>query len=93
MYIVEMKHNYGAEPELVPAKTLDSAARVAHGFFEGYGFEVSGGRPFDYGNDLGGGEGFFCFSDVKMHGDLVIGFCHCDGEGPICHVVEAPDPV
>lgn len=90
VYILMTGHDSGyKQPRLVSSdKTKLHVA--AHKFFKSYGFEIKDGKPYDSGNEEGGTSGFDCFEDVKMEGDLVVGFVHCGGDGPVCSIISAP---
>lgn len=92
IYVVDMRHDSGADPKFAVRKTYFGAVQVAHKFALDHGFEIRDGKPFDPGNDTEGTtEGFDCFDNVKMHDGQIAGFMHCGGEGPCCKITEVKD--
>lgn len=89
VYVVDMRHEFTAEPKYAVAKSLEEAAVQAQDFFEAYEFEIRDGKPFDSGNDDGAEGGFACFDNVKMRDGKMLEFMHCGGQGPVCRVTEA----
>lgn len=98
MYVVEMKHDSGAEARHSVVETLEEAAERGRKFCKSYFFEIreKNGEPvlYDAGNDDGADGGYEVFDNVRWHetedGEPgPISFMHCGGEGPVLRVSES----
>lgn len=81
MYVVDMRHDYCAEPEFEVYPTFPKAVEAAHLFFLSYDFAVQAGHPVDSDGRL--------IEDCEMYKGKVWRFMHAGGDGPYCNVVKA----
>lgn len=97
MFVVEKKHDSGAEARFDIARDLDGAAKAVLAYLKSYYFEIRerDGEPalYDEGNADASDGAYEIFDNVRWATTsggqaFPTNFTHCHGDGPCLRVIE-----